>query len=89
MELAITYAAGWLVATIITICKLWKSDILNTENDMKPLEEKSLKILFSILLGLMSWLLVAVYVLMWIYKREELEDHSNITNIDDLWNHKN
>ena len=50
---------------------------------------KFLKILFSILLGLMSWFLVAVYVLMWIYKREEPEDHSNITNIDDLWNHKN
>lgn len=86
MELAITYASGWLVAAVITIVKLWKSDILNTETDMKPLEEKSLKILFSILLGLMSWLLVAVYVLMWIYKREELEDQSNIT---DIWNHKN
>lgn len=86
MELVIIYAAGWLVATVITICKLWKSDILNTEKDMKPFEEKSLKILLSALLGVMSWILVAIYVLMWIYKREELQDHSNIT---DIWNHKN
>lgn len=86
MELVIIYASGWLIATIITICKLWKSDLLNNEKDIKPFEEKFLKILFSVLLGLMSWFLVAVYVLMWIYKREELEDPSNIT---DIWNHKN
>ena len=86
MELVIIYASGWLISTIITICKLWKSDLITTEKEMKPLEEKFLKILFSVLLGLMSWFLVAVYVLMWIYKREELEDHSNIT---DIWNHKN
>ncbi len=89
MELVIIYASGWLIATVITLFKLWKSDLLNNEKDIKPSEEKFLKILFSILLGLMSWFLVAVYVLMWIYKREEPEDRSNITNIDDLWKHKN
>ena len=86
MELLTIYASGWLIATVITLFKLWKSDLLNNEKGMKPSEEKFLKILFSILLGLMSWFLVAIYVLMWIYKREELEDHSNIT---DIWNHKN
>lgn len=89
MEIVIIYATGWLIATVITIFKLWKSDLLNNEKGIKPSEEKFLKILFSILLGLMSWFLVAVYTLMWIYQREELKDHSNITNIDDLWKHKN
>lgn len=89
MEIVIIYATGWLIATVITIFKLWKSDLLNNEKGVKPSEEKFLKILFSILLGLMSWFLVAVYTLMWIYQREELKDHSNITNIDDLWKHKN
>lgn len=89
MELLTIYASGWLIATVITLFKLWKSDLLNNEKGMKPSEEKFLKILFSILLGLMSWFLVAIYVLMWIYQREELKDHSNITNIDDIWKHKN
>lgn len=89
MEIAIIYAAGWLIATIITACKLWKSDLLQSEKEMKAFEEKSLKILFSALMGLLSWFLVAVYTLMWIYQREELKDRSNITNIDDIWKHKN
>lgn len=89
MEIVIIYATGWLIATVITIFKLWKSDLLNNEKGVKPSEEKFLKILFSILLGLMSWFLVAVYTLMWIYQREELKDHSNITDINDLWKHKN
>lgn len=89
MEIAIIYATGWLIATVITMFKLWKSGLLQSEKEMKPFEEKSLKILFSALIGLLSWFLVAVYTLMWIYQREELKDHSNITNIDDLWKHKN
>ena len=73
MEYAlITYAIGFILATIWTAKKLWK---------FKQIEgTKPLKILFSATIGLMSWILVAVYILMWIYENENTEDNSNITN---------
>lgn len=72
MEYAfITYAAGFIVAAIWTALKLW-----NHQDIPGP---KPLKLLFSIIMGVMSWVLVLIYILMWIYQNDKPEDNGNIT----------
>ena len=66
------YTIGFILATIWTAKKLWRN------NDIKG--TKPLKMLFSAILGVMSWPLVAVYILMWIYENDKPDDNSNIIN---------
>lgn len=66
----ITYTIGFILATIWTAMKLWN---LNEIKGTKPL-----KTLFSAIIGLMSWLLIIVYILMWIYENDDIGDNSNI-----------
>ena len=71
MEYFIAYASGYLIAFAWTIKKMW-----NHKDIQGP---KPLKLLFSAIMGVMSWMLVLIYILMWIYENDKPNDNGNIT----------